>query len=135
MATCDTQEILSDASCFSCYPPGQLELMRMVILCRMLNALNPMANCSPSSLLESAACFACHTTGELAIINTQLLCDIREAIGNGQQTCLLCGTDDPSETPACNCALYYKVLPDLNLELWYWDADTTQWIQTIGGPA
>lgn len=131
MAACSTEELLSEASCFACYPSPQLDLMRMVMLCRWLKLLDPMANCSPSSLLEDAACFGCHTAGELLIIQTQLLCEILQAGGGTGSSCILCGTVDPVADPDCDCAYYYRT--DTGAE-WIWDDAAGLWRQLLAGP-
>jgi len=132
---CTPSELRAATACCDTY--SQHDLLRLLIgaRCLTLQALNPMATCDFSQWLSSTNSLAGRSIHDLLRTLIGAECAISEAIGSGEQTCLLCGTEDPNETPACDCALYYKVLPDLNLELWFWDSDTTQWIQTIGGPA
>ena len=89
-----------------------------------------MASCDPQELLEAGACFAGLDRAQLNVIQTQLLCEILHS-GSGGESCLYCGNSDPVGTPACECALAYNKLTG---SFFYWDADTTAWVQLVGGP-
>lgn len=135
MATCSIQDSINEGACYIELNPVFRDSIQTALLCNILQALDPMAQCDIQALINSGACYIDLSPEVRDSIQTQLLCDIREAIGSGQQTCLLCGTEDPTETPSCDCALYYKRLPDGNQELWFWDVDTASWVQSIGGAA
>jgi hypothetical protein len=130
VATCTTEDLLSEASCFACYPDGQQKLMQLVLLCRWLKVLDPMADCSPQGLLDDAACLGCHTPGEWVVIQTQLLCEILHAGGGSGNSCLLCGDVDPVADPDCDCARYYNNLTGAD---WIWDDAFGIW-RKISGP-
>ena len=130
MATCTTSELMQQAACLSCLSPGQLELIKTVILCRILHLNNPMASCDVQDLLDDANCFSCLYPYQLSLIQTQLLCEILNAGGGGGSSCLLCGNVDPVAAPACACALYYNMLTS---SFWYWDNNLATWAMLIGG--
>lgn len=112
MAVCSPQTLLNDAACFACLQnaPGMLELVKTSLLCRILQALDPMATCDVQSLLNDAACFSClqNAPGMLDIIQAQLLCNISEAISGGGASGITCGTEDPTEAPSGTCGVYYR---------------------------
>ena len=108
MASCSVQDLLSASSCFACLPAGQLAIIEVTLLCKQLQAINPVANCSPAELLRDGSCFACLSPGELAIIRTQLQCEILNAGGGSGNSCLLCGVIDPVAVPSCACAIYFR---------------------------
>ena len=129
MATCTTSDLMQEAAELSGLSPGQLELVKTVILCRILNLSNPMASCDVQELLDDANCFACLFPFQLSLIQTQLLCEILNAGGGSGSSCLLCGDSDPVVAPACACALYYNRSTS---SFWYWDANLAIWAMLIG---
>lgn len=129
MANCNPQNLLETANCFSCMTEPQLSLIKVGLLCQILQNANPMASCDPQSLLDSARCFECLTPYQLHIIVTQLLCEILHA-GSGSG-CLLCSqSSDPVDAPECDCAIFYR---RDNGNFWYWDATLVDWVLYIGG--
>lgn len=131
MANCNVQNLLDTANCFSCLTEPQLSLIKASLLCQILKLSNPMANCDPQSLLDSAKCFECLTPYQLHVVVTQLLCEILNAGGTGGSGCLLCSqSTNPVNTPACDCALFYR---RDNGNMWFWDSTLGQWILLIGG--
>ncbi len=129
MATCTTSELMQAAAELGGLTPGQLELVKTVILCRILHLNNPMATCDVQDLLNDANCFACLFPYQLSLIQTQLLCEILAAGGGGGSSCLLCGSADPVAAPACQCALYYNRATG---SFWFWDFNTVSWTRLIG---
>src|SRR4029077_19623918 len=108
MASCNPTDLLAASSCFACLPTGQLQAVMAVLLCRILQAANPVASCDPKTLLQDASCFACLPSGQLQIIQTQLLCEILHSGGTGGGgTSLLCGSGAPVTAPSSTCAIYY----------------------------
>lgn len=79
------------------------------------------------ALLAEAKCFQCLSDRELQYVQSQLLCNI-EAGGTGGSGCMLCGLVDPTETPDCDCALYYNTVTS---SLWYWDGTAASWYPLI----
>lgn len=75
MATCDTNELLSSASCFSCIPRGQLYILKLVLLSKILEQKGG-GRPTVQELLDYAACFSCLTSVQLQILKIQLLCSI-----------------------------------------------------------
>ena len=105
--------------------------MDLVLLCRWLQTLDPMANCSVDSLLSDAACFACLDEGERSIVRTQLMCEILQAGGGTGSVCIRCGSGPPAFDPNCDCAFYYDPATG---EEWLWDESGGAWRQQAGGP-
>lgn len=54
MATCSPSELLSASAGFSRRSPYELELLKVALLCQILQASDPMANCDVSTLLGGA---------------------------------------------------------------------------------
>lgn len=56
MAACSftPQELLDESSCFNCLQPGQLQLVIVELLCKIMRQYNPMATCDPNTLLDEA---------------------------------------------------------------------------------
>lgn len=129
MATCTVSDLMQQASQLNGLSPGQLELIKTVLLCRILHINNPMASCDVQDLLDDANCFACLFPFQLSIIQTQLLCEILNAGGAGAPSCLLCGNSDPVTPPDCTCALYYNRSTS---SFWYWDSNLAIWAMLIG---
>lgn len=131
MATCNPNELSQAAKCFIPLPPAQREAIMLVLLCQILQQDNPMSTCDPTALMADAKCFAGLPMPQMLAIQTQLLCEILQ--GGGGQTCLLCGLNAPTETPPCDCAIYYTLPP--NSGVWLWDSVNTAWDELIApGP-
>lgn len=130
---CTPSELRASTACCDTY--SQHDLLRLLLgaRCLTLKAVDPMASCDFSLWFSSTANLAGRSIHDLLRTLIGAECAIAEAMGNGEQTCLLCGTDDPTETPSCDCALYYKIFPDGNMGLWYWNGSA--WIESIGGAA
>lgn len=103
--------------------------VRAVLLCQILQTLNPVATCDVQSLMNEAACFDCLDLRQLSVLQTQLLCEILQAGGAGGQSCIVCGDTDPVADPNCTCALGYNRSTG---SFWYWDDSLGQWVQLIG---
>src|SRR5438552_839803 len=108
MATCSASELMAEAACYCGATPNGLEQMKLALLCKIWQANDPMAQCDAASLMESAKCFDCLTPRQMDMVQTQILCEILQSGGGGGQSCLLCGTVDPTATPKCPCAIYYN---------------------------
>lgn len=81
MAVCATQPLLDDASCFFALMPGQWEVVKLALLCRILQAIDPVASCNVQTLMNDAACFFALKGGEWKALELQLLCEISTALG------------------------------------------------------
>jgi len=132
MAQCSVQELLSIAACWDCNLTGgnfQLQRLQTVLLCQILQELNPLASCAVPELIGAANAngFSKVTPYELQLLQTQLLCEILHAGGGAGQSCLLCGTGAPTEDPGCDCAIYY----DKGTQE-FWDWNGASWDKFIG---
>ena len=85
--------------------------------------------CDPQSLLNAAACIdRCIPKGMQGAVLISVMCQLVNNISGGGSNCLLCGFVDPTSTPPCDCALYFR--PDTN-EMWFWDSATSAWNKVI----
>src|SRR5207247_7692087 len=108
MATCSVSDLMAEAACYCAVPAKGLEQLKLALLCKLWQQNDPMAQCDVTSLMESAKCFDCLSPHQLDVLQAQLLCEILQSGGAGGQTCLLCGTVDPTAVPKCDCAIYYN---------------------------
>lgn len=81
--------------------------------------------CDPHDLLNNGKCFTCLSPYQIQVIQTQLLCEILVRGGHSQDTCLSCGTTDPTDPATCDCSIYYNKNTG---EFWYWDSDGEVWV-------
>lgn len=128
MATCSAADLLAEAACFCGLTNGEIEKVKLALLCRLWSQNNPMATCDASELMLAARCFDCLNPHQIDIIQTQLLCEILQS-GGGGTSCLLCGDTDPVDTPPCDCATYYNKVAG---SFWVWDSDSSTWFALIG---
>ena len=129
MAHCTAQTLLNSSHDYQGFTPRQLEIFKAALLCRILKTQNPMASCEIADLMEAGKCFDCATPHQLQVIQTQLLCEVLHAGGGSGTSCIFCGNADPTEEPACDCAVAINVV---NGNFWYWDG--IQWVLLIGTP-
>lgn len=87
MAECNVQTLATDAACFAAETSGQLDALQAVLLCRILQALDPTMECNVQELMDDAACFAALPLGMLKLIQVQLLCEINTSIVNALPGC------------------------------------------------
>lgn len=125
MAQCDTSSLMADAACFSCLPSGQMEAIKLSLLCRIAQSLDANMTCDPATLIEEARCFTCLPAGMLQIVQTQLLCNIAGATASGLAPSdqVSCGNGEPVAAPTATCALYVDLL---TTALYYWDGAAWQ---------
>lgn len=135
MASCDPQTLLASANAFASLPWGMLEVVKTALLCKILQANNPMASCDVQSLLRDAGCFSCLQPFQMQLVQTQLLCQIFQS-GGSTDTCLMCGSGPPVANATCECSLYYDSNPNSAtfMSFWAWDNTDQQWIPFLGGP-
>lgn len=83
MASCSVQELADDAACFFAVAlPGISEALELTLLCRILQAIDPVASCDVQSLMDEANCFfPVVKGGEWKALQLQLLCNISAALG------------------------------------------------------
>lgn len=133
MAQCDTAALFQASAAFTGLSPYQLQLVNTALLCKILQANNPVATCNVQSLISASACFACVPAGQLALINTQLLCEILHAGSGGASASLTCGSGAPVAAPPAGvtCALYYDsdaTSPTAG-SFWFWDNTGVAWVR------
>src|ERR1044071_2767782 len=109
MASCDVNDLLYTARCFTGLTNFQLQLVIASLLCRLLNG-GKAVTCDAQELLDASNCFSCLTPFQLQVVQTELLCEILQSGGAGGKTCLSCGVVDPVAAPDCDCAVYYNSL-------------------------
>lgn len=115
---------MGEASCFNCFGYGDVKLVEVALLCRVLRALDPMATCNVQDLLNEAQCFLCLSPQQWELIKLQLLCNIEAASGGGiSGGSILCGLVDPVADPGVACAVFYRT--DTG-SIWLWDGAAWQ---------
>lgn len=125
---------MAEAACFSCVSDvHKARMMELVLLCRILQALDPMANCDVQSLMAEASCFGCLSSTQMDILRLQLLCNIAVIGGGGGSGggggVLMFDGINPSGAPGVfTAALAYR--KDTG-EVWYWDNSTLAWVQIV----
>lgn len=85
MAVCSPQALFQESPCFSNLDgPGQWEAIKLTLLCRILQSLDPMATCNVQELMTSAKFFfPVVMSGQGQALELQLLCDILANGGGG----------------------------------------------------
>ncbi len=104
MAACNPNDLIRDASCLLCLPPGYYYPIKLALLCRWWKLLQPSADCSVNALMADAKCFACLTPGEMVPLKLALLCRI---LGGG-------GPVAPDAPNSVNCTVLGGVSPELD---------------------
>jgi hypothetical protein len=84
MATCDTQQLITDAECLKCLTPGEQQLARLALLVRILKANDPSYVLNVQQLATDAQCFNCLLSypGMIPIARLSLWCRIKEAMSS-----------------------------------------------------
>ena len=125
MATCSITDLTAASACFTQLMGAQATAVELSLLCKILQAANPMASCDVQSLLSDASCFMCLRPGQADAVRLQLLCDILQVGGTGS-TCLLGipGTGTPPATAPCPASLAYNEAG----QFWFWDSFKSIWI-------
>jgi hypothetical protein len=73
MATCDTQTLLTDGSCFACLTGNEQELAELALLAEMTGVSDTQ------TLITNGNCFACLSNTERETVELQLLCEALQA--------------------------------------------------------
>jgi hypothetical protein len=122
---CDTQTLLAIANCFNCVPPGQWQLLRIALLCRISQGVT--LACDPQTLLSEAAAFNI-PGGQMQLLELALLCRIQTAgvgtSGAVSQQVLATGNSVPPPDPT-KPALSYNVATQVLFE---WNVATQLWM-------
>jgi hypothetical protein len=73
MPATDPASLLAQAACYECF--GNLDLLKIVLLSKILNAVNPNVATDPASLLASANCYLCfgNNANQLRLMELALL--------------------------------------------------------------
>lgn len=124
MATCNPTELVQAGRCFIGLQGQQSQAIMLALLCKILQASNPMATCDPVELMQDAKCFTCLTPQQMMAVQTQLLCEILQGGGSGQ-TCIVCldGSEAPVDAAPCPCSIAYNMIG----QFWFWNSLTSSW--------
>lgn len=79
MADCDALTLAGSGN-WNALTPVQKQTAEYVLLCQILQALDPMADCDPLALLNEAGCASCLMPAQLQVANFSLLCNILNSI-------------------------------------------------------
>lgn len=128
---CTPQELMDAARCFLCLSPGQLQMVRIRLLCAIKDG--ETVSCDPQTLLEAAKCLGCLTEGQLEMVEVYLLCQIVSAGGTGGGGGgATCGTTDPVAAPTGSCGIYYQLASGTTpSSLWIWDSGLAAWVKVL----
>lgn len=74
MPSCNPNDLLDAAKCFICLSPTQAQVIRIRLLCAIING--EVIACDPASLMAAANCMLCLTPGQLQAIEISLLCQL-----------------------------------------------------------
>lgn len=128
MAACDLTELVPDASCNLCLSDKQISGVITVLLCRILQRLDPMASCNVSDLLSEAQQYLYLNGRELGAIQVHLLCAIANTAGQLGASGVSGGVVDPVADPGVDFQLYINLLTG---SVWYWNDSTGAWVALI----
>lgn len=93
MATCSAATLLQEGQDINDLGDFELRIVAVVLLSKILLALNPMADVTASALMASEKEFSGLPENILGVIQIQLLCNISAAgIGGGGATRVFSGT-------------------------------------------
>lgn len=121
--------LATDGACFGCLDKTGLEVVKLALLCRILQILDPMATCDPVQLMQDGACFACLDAKQLKVVELQLLCNIAgESGGGGGVGGVTSGAGNPVAPPASGNGFYYKTTDS---SVWAWDSALAMWVPVI----
>ena len=122
-----TNELMEQAKCYTCLPPGFWQLLKLGLLKQILLTVNNMADTSVNGLMEAAKCYTCVPPGNWHLLELALLKSISDGGGVGGGG-VLYGTTDPTDAPASGSGSYYNTTSG---EFWVWNSATSSWDQLI----
>jgi len=123
MASCDIQELIDDGKCYFALNAGEQEVVKLALLCRILQTLDPLATCNIQDLLDDGKCFFGLSSGAQEVTELQLLCDISAAISGALP---LSGAGDPNVLGVVGTQVgqtYFNTLSDAT---YHWNG--TLWV-------
>jgi hypothetical protein len=119
---------MPDARCYLCLSDKQLAAVQTVVLCRILNQLDPMA-CNISDLLAESQEYLFLGTREMAAVQTALLCLIyHQSSGPTTGGSVIIDTVDPVADPGMESQLWINRTTG---GVWYWNDTTDSWVSLI----
>lgn len=126
MAVSSPNELMADATCFTCLEDRQTGAIIISLLVQILQHYNPMASSDVDTLMADAVCFTCLEPRQMAAVQLQLLGQIADSVANGG--IVQCGAVDPVADPGVPCALYYNTVTS---DLFYWDDGAGVWYPLV----
>jgi hypothetical protein len=124
MANCAPKGLLETGVEFLALTPHQLGAVRAVLLCQILQNIDPMATCDVSDLLASGACFNCLDARQLEIVQAQLLCEIAHVQSGQSNSGVDSGPNDPADDPLVESKVYYNTTTKT---FWIWNDPAGSW--------
>lgn len=124
MANCAPSGLIANGVEFLALTPHQLGAVRAVLLCRILQNLDPMAICNVSALLADGACFNCLDARQLEIAQAQLLCEIAHIQATAASSGVMSGAVDPTDDPLVESMVYYNTTTK---SFWIWNDPAGVW--------
>lgn len=126
MAVSSPNELMADATCFTCLEDRQTGAIIISLLVQILQSYDPMASSDVDTLMADAVCYTCLEPRQMGAIQLQLLGQIYEAMLEAGR--VQCGPADPVADPGSTCALYYNTTTS---DLFYWDDGAGVWYTLI----
>jgi hypothetical protein len=128
MAACDLTELMPESGCYLCLSDNQMRAVQIVLLCRILQQLDPMASCDVSDLLADAHEYLYLGVRELLAIQVALLCGISTTAGELGASGVHIDTVDPVADPGVDSQIWVNRTSG---QVWYWNDGTGTWILLI----
>ena len=86
----DIQTLLDSASCYACASPGEMPILELALLKRILLSLDPSADTTVDGLLADSSCYACQSLPVIAIMQTVILARISSLSVTPSDDCIPC---------------------------------------------
>jgi len=128
MAACDLTELMPDTGCYLCLSDAQMRAVQIILLCRVLQTLDPMASCDVSDLLADANEFLHLGVRELLAIQAALMCEISQTASGLTASGVVISTADPVADPGVESQIWINRTSG---QVWYWNDTTGTWILLI----
>lgn len=129
MATCELTDLLPETNCYLCLSDKHLEAVKAVLLCKILQELDPMATCNISDLLTEAQEYLFLGVREMQAVQTALLCLIyHQGAGTGGVGGVVIDTVNPVADPGVESQIWVNRTTG---GVWYWNDTTGSWVQLV----
>lgn len=119
---------MPDTSCYLCLSDKQLAAVTTVVLCKILQTLDPMATCNISDLLVESQEYLFLGAREMQAVQTVLLCQLYQQAINLGASGVVIDTVDPAADPGVESQIWINRTSG---SVWYWNDTTGSWVLLI----